>query len=116
MQTVDEYIQANVQPEYVEAAEAVRALMRDAAPETRELMSYNMPCWVRRHIIAYLNANKQGLTFSFTYGVGFEDKYGLLRGDAKNARFVKLKRAGDVATHEEALRYYIRQALDQEPE
>jgi hypothetical protein len=42
-------------------------------------------------------------------GVGFEDKYGLLRGTAKHARFVRMKNVGDV--NKPALRYYVKQAL-----
>ena len=42
-------------------------------------------------------------------GVGIEDRYGLLRGTAKHARYVRMKNLDEI--NKPALRYYIKQAL-----
>jgi hypothetical protein len=107
--SVDDYVQQRVRPELRPVAERVRQVMRELAPKAIEKISYNMPVYAGRHIFAYFNASKTHITLSFTLGAGFEDKHGLLRGKAKHARFLKLKRVEDV--NKTVLRYYVRQAL-----
>jgi len=108
-QTVDEYVQERVVPELQPIVARLRELMRELAPTTRELISYDMPVFCERNIIAYITAAKTHITFSFTLGVNFEDKYGLLRGKAKHARYLRLKKVEDI--NKTALRYYVKQAL-----
>jgi hypothetical protein len=108
--TVDEYVQANIRPEQQDIVAMLRALMRECAPGTTELISYGMPVYkTKRMIIAYINASKTHITFSFTLGVQFTDTYGLLKGRGKHARYVKIKRLSDV--NMDALRDYVSQAL-----
>ena len=64
---------------------------------------------VEKNIVAYITAAQHHITFSFTLGVQFEDKYGLLRGKAKHARYLRFKDPDDI--NKTALRYYVRQAL-----
>ena len=108
-QTVDEYVQERVAPELQPIVARLRELMRELAPAAREMVSYDMPVFVGRNIFAYITAAKQHITFSFTLGVNFEDKYGLLRGKAKHARYLRLKKVEDI--NKTALRYYVKQAL-----
>ena len=107
--TVDEWIQQHVNPELQPIVARLREIMREIAPKARELVSYNMPVFVGRNIIAYLNVAQRHVTFSFVRGVQLEDKYGLLRGAAKHARYVRLKSVDDI--NKTALRYYVKQAL-----
>src|SRR6266567_1460027 len=106
--TVNEYIQLKVQPEYRAVTASLRRLMRETAPHAKELISYGMPCYKRKAIFAYFNASKTGITLSFVHGIEIDDKYGLLKGKAKWARYVKLRRPEDI--NETALKYYIKQA------
>jgi hypothetical protein len=108
--TVDEFVETQILPEYRPIAQALRVLVRECAPDSQEAFSYGMPVFKLQRIFAYITASKQGITFSFVRGVHFEDPYGLLGGRGKWARNVKIKRLEDI--HEEALREYIRQALD----
>ncbi len=109
--TFDAFVQANIPPEQHDIVRALRDLMRRCAPNVTEAVSYDMPVWNgSKHILAYINPNKNGITFSFVQGVLFEDKFGLLRGSAKWARFVRIKALKDI--NEEALCDYIRQALE----
>jgi hypothetical protein len=107
--TVDDYVEQNVLPEYRDLVAQIRAAMRSLAPEAEELISYAMPCYKGKQIFAYFNANKSGITLSFTHGVHFEDRYGLLRGAGKEARHIKMKSPADLDGG--ALEYYVSQAL-----
>ena len=112
--TVDEYVQQRVTPQLQPIVARLRELMREIAPATREMVSYDMPVFVQRNIIAYITAAREHITFSFTLGVNFADKYGLLRGKAKHARYLRLKKVEDI--NKAALRYYVKQALARDRE
>ena len=64
--------------------------------------------WRANHRLAWMSPTKRDITFGFTYGVEFADRYDLLRGVGKHGRHVKLKSTAD--DNIPALRYYIRQA------
>jgi hypothetical protein len=108
--TVDEFVEANVAPEHRDIVAMLRTLMREAAPEATERMYYGLPMWVGRRPIALISPNKQGITFGFPFGKYLEDRHGLLKGRAKHARNVTIKRLEDA--NEEALRDYVAQALE----
>ncbi len=107
--TVDEFVQARVLPEYREIVTAFRKLMKEHAPDAVEAISYGIPAYKGRRILAVISPTKQGITFAFSRGAEFENKYGLLKGVGKVSKHVKLKSLEGV--DKEALRYYIRQAL-----
>jgi uncharacterized protein YdhG (YjbR/CyaY superfamily) len=107
--TVDEFVKLKVLPEQSAIVALIRKMMRELAPETKEVISYGLPMWRGNKLLAWFNPTKQGVTFSFTYGAGFEDKYKLLHGVGKVARHVKFADVKDV--NKAALRYYIKQAL-----
>jgi hypothetical protein len=108
--TVDEFVKTRVLPEYHEVVAMIRELMREMAPEAKEYIGYDMPSYKINNIFAYFIPNKNGITFSFTYGTQFEDKFGLLKGVGKSSRHVKIKSVEKV--NQEALKYYIQQALE----
>ncbi len=108
--TVDEFVQTKVLPQYRETAEMLRRLMRETVPNAAESISYGIPAYRLKRIIAVINPNKEGITFSFSRGAQFEDKYGLLRGVGKSSKHVKLK--GPDSVSREALVYYIKQAAE----
>jgi hypothetical protein len=107
---VDEYVRDKVAPEFQGTVACIRALTHELAPEAKESVSYGMPTYKVKRIVAYILPTKKDVTFSFTYGAKFEDKYGFLQGNAKFARFLKFKKPGDV--DREVVSYYLRQALD----
>ena len=110
MPTVDEFIQEKVPPRLHEVVAMVRQLMRECAPDATEKVSYGMPMWVAKWPLAWITPNKSYITLGFRAGVYFDDPYGLLKGTGKHARNVKLKTVADANT--EALRHYIRQAVE----
>ena len=108
--TVDEFVKTRVLPEFQPIVAMVRELMKECAPKATEVISYGIPVYKIKKIFAVISPNKEGITFSFTHGTEFEDKYNLLRGVGKVSKHVKIKNLANV--NKEALRYYIKQALE----
>ena len=110
--TVDEYVKTKILPQYQDIVRAIRDLVRDCAPNAKEYIAYGIPVWKVRKIFAVISPNKKNITFSFTHGAEFKDKYGLLKGVGKVSRHVKIKDVQAIPVNEAALRYYIQQALE----
>ena len=108
--TVDEFIQGKVLPEFQPVVEMIRKLMKECAPEAQELISYGIPAYRRKRIIAVISPTKKDITLSFSRGTQFEDLYHLLKGAGKVSRHVKLKSVE--TANQDALRDYIRQAVE----
>ncbi len=110
--TVDEYVNSKILPQHQDIVKAIRDLVRECAPQAKEYIAYGIPVWKVKKIFAVISPNKKAITFSFTHGAEFEDKYGLLKGVGKVARHVKIKNVQEIPGNEAALRYYIQQALE----
>ena len=108
--TVDEFVKSKVLPELQPVVAMLRELMRETAPDATEGIHYGIPMYKGRKIVAYINPTKKDITFGFSHGGEFEDKFKLLRGKGKVSKHVKIKNLQNV--NKEALRYYIRQALE----
>ena len=107
--TVRQFIEQKVRPEHREIVDFLRELMREAAPGTKEVVTYGILAWRGKLIVAVISPTKKDITFSFSRGAEFEDKYGLLDGVGKVSKFVKIKNLKDV--NKPALKYYVKQAL-----
>jgi hypothetical protein len=107
--TVDEFVRTRVLPEYRPIVQRLRKLMREVAPDAREVISYGIPAFRCKRILAVISPTKKGITFAFSRGAEFEDKYGLLEGAGKVSKNVRMSDLKQVNLA--ALRYYIRQAL-----
>jgi hypothetical protein len=108
--TVDEFVKNKVLPELQPVVAMLRELMREMAPDATEQISYGIPMYKGGKIVAFINPTKKDITFGFSHGGEFEDKFNLLRGKGKVSKHVKIKNLKNV--NKEALRYYIRQALE----
>ncbi len=108
--TVDEFVNKKVLPELRPVVEMIRGLMKECAPEVQEMISYGIPAYKGKRILAVISPTKKDITFAFSRGVEFDDKYGLLRGVGKVSRHVKIRNL--TSANQEALRYYIGQALE----
>jgi hypothetical protein len=107
--TVDEFVKSRVQPEFRPIVAELRRLMKRHAPHAREIMSYGIPAYRGRLILAVISPTKKGITLAFSRGAEFEDKYGLLEGVGKVSKNVRLRDVKEI--HKAALHYYIRQAV-----
>lgn len=112
MNTVDDFVKHKVLPEFHDIVTMLRELMRECAPHATEKVSYGLPMWIGKSTLAWISPTKRDITFGFTFGVEFEDRYGLLKGRGKHARHVKIKKFTDA--NQDALRYYIQQALQRD--
>jgi hypothetical protein len=108
--TVDEFVKQKVAPERKEIVAMLRKLMRECAPKAKEEISYGIPVWRGKRILAVISPTKKDITFAFSRGADFKDKYGLLQGVGKVSKHVKIKTLKDI--NKAALRYYIKQALE----
>ena len=108
--TVDEFVATKVLPQFREIVEMLRELVREMAPDAVEGISYGIPMFKRKKFFAVISPTKKDITFSFTHGAEFEDKYGLLRGYGKVSKHVKIKSLESV--NKEVLKYYLTQALE----
>jgi hypothetical protein len=108
-EAVDDFVARRVLPELRPVVAMIRALMRECAPGAQESISYGIPAYRARRIIAVISPTKKDITFSFSRGAQFRDKYGLLRGVGKSSKHVKIREVG--SANKPALRYYIREAL-----
>lgn len=107
--TVDEFLKHKVLPEHQDIVAMLRQLMRETAPGAREGISYGILAWKGNGFLAVVSPTKKDITFAFSRGAEFDDRYGLLQGVGKVSKHVKLKSTRDI--NKVALRYYIKQAL-----
>lgn len=112
MNTVDEFVKEKIPPEFHDIVKMLRELMRECAPHATEQIYYGLPMWKGKWPLAWVSPSKRDITFGFTYGVEFDDRFGLLKGKGKNARHVKIRKLADA--NQEALRYYIQQAVERD--
>jgi hypothetical protein len=110
MNTVEEFIDQEVQPEHREIVDRLRTLMREVAPNAKEVLTYGILGWRGNLMLAVVSPTKKDITFSFSRGAEFEDKYALLKGVGKKSKHVKIKNVQAIS--QEALGYYIKQALE----
>ena len=106
---VNDFVKDRVSTELRPVVAMIRDLMKECAPEAQESVSYGIPAYKLRHFIAVISPTRKDITFSFSRGAQFEDKYGLLRGVGKSSKHVKIKSLA--AANKAALRYYIKQAV-----
>ena len=71
---------------------------------------YGVPVYRLKRIVITLSPTKKGITFSFSEGKQFEDKYGLLEGQGNKTLNLRLENETEYS--DEILRYYIKQAID----
>lgn len=107
--TVDEFMEARVLPEFHPVVAMFRKMMKEYAPDAQELVSYGIPAYKMKRIIAVISPTKKDITLSFSRGAQFDDKYKLLKGVGKSSKHVKVHSIAEA--NQAALRYYIKQAV-----
>lgn len=110
---VDAYIaalDASIRP----VAEAVRDLVRSAAPETRETLKWGYPCYVGNGDICSIMPAKGYVRLQFFQGIALSDPDRLLEGTGKGMRHVKV--TGAESLPRDAIRTMVREATALAPE
>ncbi|MFB3889117.1 MAG: winged helix-turn-helix transcriptional regulator [Candidatus Bathyarchaeia archaeon] len=108
--SADEFVKTRVLPKYRGVVSVLRELLREVAPDAKETISHGIPAYRRKRIIAVISPTKKGITLAFSRGAEFEDKYGILEGEGRVSKNVRIRSVD--AVDKEALRYYIRQAVE----
>jgi uncharacterized protein YdhG (YjbR/CyaY superfamily) len=107
--TTDEFLKHRVLPEHRPIVAWLRTMMREFAPEAREEIGYGILMWKQRRALAVVSPTKKDITFAFSRGAKFQDKFELLQGVGKVSKHIKIKDVKD--TPKATLKYYIKQAL-----
>ena len=113
--SIELLIESMVLPAYQPIVDKFRELIRKEFPDLQEEMRggtekyYGVPVYRHNHIIITMSPTKKGITFSFTDGKKFEDKYSLLEGEGNKSLNLRLSKTEDYK--DEILRYYIKQAI-----
>jgi hypothetical protein len=107
---IDEFVKTKVLPEYQDVVGLIRRYMHEMAPGAQEVISYGLPVYKGKKIMAVISPNKKRITLSFSRGMQFEDKYSMLKGEGKSSQHLKFKSVDDVK--KDVVEYYIKQALD----
>jgi hypothetical protein len=108
-EAIDEFVKSKVLLQHQPIVAALRELMKHCAPDAAEVISYGSPAWKGNKILSLISPSKTHITFAFERGAEFNDQHGLLEGEGKKTRHVKIKNADDI--NKDALCDYITQAV-----
>jgi uncharacterized protein YdhG (YjbR/CyaY superfamily) len=61
MDTVDDFVQQRVLPEFHDIVTMVRALMQECAPHATEKISYGLPMWIGTSTLAWISPTKRDM-------------------------------------------------------
>ena len=106
---VDDFIKAKVLVQYHGIVSFLRQFIKKEVPNIQEQISYGIPVYRLKNIIAVISPTKKDITLSFSKGAKFEDKYKLLGGVGKVSKYVKINNMAEI--NESALKYYLTQAV-----
>ena len=106
--TFAEYL-AGQKPKNRAVIQALRRFTKRAAPEIDESVKWGNGCWVKGKVpIAYVYSAPDHVQFGFFRGSQLKDPQGLLQGQGKCVRHVKIRKPTEI--DEPALRSLLRQA------
>ena len=115
MNKIDAFIKAKVAEDYQPIVARFRVLIKKEFSNLQEEMRggtekyYGVPVYRNKKIVITLSPTKKGVTFSFSDGKKFEDKYSLLEGEGNKSLNLRISKVEEYK--DEILRYYIKQAI-----
>ncbi|MDO6437342.1 DUF1801 domain-containing protein [Cyclobacterium sp. 1_MG-2023] len=115
MRTIDQFIANKIKEDYRPIFTKFRDLIQSKFSFLKEEMRggtekyYGVPVYRYNRIILTVSPTQKGITFSFTDGKQFEDKYKLLEGAGKKTLNLRLSNLKDYK--DEILEYYMLQAI-----
>lgn len=93
--TVDAYVEG-VDEHLRPLFRAVRAFVREHAPDLQERLYMDVPSYWGSDALLYLADYSKHINLGFNRGAHLPDPHGLLEGTGKNLRHVKLRGAADL--------------------
>lgn len=112
---INKFIRSKVLPEHKPIVDKFRNLMISEFPNINEEMRggtekyYGVPVYRNKRIIISLSPTKKGITFAFSDGKSFNDKYSLLEGVGNKSLNLRISKNEEYS--DKILRYYIKQAI-----
>lgn len=116
MSTINQFIKNKIKEEHQPIFTKFRSLIITKFPTLKEEMRggtdkyYGVPVYRHNRIIISVSPTLKGITFSFTNGKQFEDKYNLLEGVGKKSLNLRISDSKDCKA--DILEYYILQAIE----
>lgn len=116
MKTINQFITDRIKKEYQPIFTQFRVLIEAKFPFLKEEMRggtekyYGVPIYRHNRIIISVSPTLKGITFSFTHGKQFKDKYKLLEGVGNKSLNLRISNPEDYK--DEILEYYISQAIE----
>ena len=113
---VDKYIRTNVAPELTAIIESFRSLIHRDFPELIEDMRGGSekypgtPIYRLKRIVVVVNPTSKFITFAFSDGKSFDDKYHLLEGVGNKSSNWRIKNLSEF--DEQIMSYYLRQGIE----
>ncbi|MHC4416754.1 MAG: DUF1801 domain-containing protein [Planctomycetota bacterium] len=102
MSKMDVYVR-KLPPAQRTVVEALRALVKTAAPEAREELKWGRPWYSTKRDVCSIAAAKDHVTLGFARGAELADPAGRLEGTGKDMRHIRIKGVGEVDAAVEAL-------------
>lgn len=115
-QTIEDFISDRVAAEYRPLVMKFRELIRKDFPELTEEMRggsvkyYGVPVYRLNRIMVTISPTKKGVTYAFSEGGQFKDKYHMLEGEGDKTLNIRLSDPGEF--DEVKMAYYVRQAVE----
>ena len=104
----DEYLAGQV-PRNQTVIRALRKFVKHVAPQLQESVKWGNGCWVQgKSPVAYLYSAPDYVQFGFFRGSELDDPDGLLEGNGKFVRHIKVRTRADI--DERAFEALLRQA------
>ena len=103
MPTADKKTKGQVEAFISRASPAVRPVLRDLRrlvreelPEAKEELKWGRPVYSMNHIVCYLAAAGDHANLGFYRGIELKDPEGLLEGEGKKLRHIKVYNRGEI--------------------
>lgn len=115
MINLDAFIEDKVLPDYRDLFNVFRKMVAKEYPELQEEMRggtekyYGVPVYRLNRIVITVSPTKKGVTFAFSEGGRFKDKYKQLEGEGKKTLNLRLSSFEEF--DETQMKYYIDQAI-----
>jgi hypothetical protein len=92
----DAYLAAQ-SPRHQRLIRELRKFVKRTAPELQEAVKWVNGCWVKGKVpVSYVYCAPDYLQFGFFGGAALKDPGGLLHGDGRYVRHVKVRRSSDI--------------------
>jgi hypothetical protein len=105
----DQYL-ADQTPRNQEVIRRLRKFVKRIAPQLQESVKWGNGCWVKgKAPVAYVYSAPDHVQFGFFTGSALRDPDGLLRGEGKFVRHIKVRKRSDI--DETAFATLLRQAV-----